>query len=57
MYFFDGKLGVFERMMTQKPGYHRRSGNSDKSPPLKKKTQVKQSPPDTKKKKGDADSE
>jgi len=37
MYFFDGKLsGVVERMMIQKPGYYRRSGNSDKSPAKKK---------------------
>lgn len=36
MYFFDGKLGAFERMMTQKPGYHRRSGKSGKDIPKKK---------------------
>jgi len=35
-YFCDGKLGVYERMMTQKPGYHRRSGKSGRDIPPKK---------------------
>lgn len=30
MYFLDGKLGVYERMMTQKPGFNRRAGKSGK---------------------------
>ena len=36
MYFFDGKLGAYERMMTQKPGFYRRSGKSGKPHPPKK---------------------
>ena len=56
MHFFDGKLGAFERMMKEKPNFHRRNGNGDKSPPPKKKTQPKPPPPDTKKK-GATDSE
>ena len=31
MYFLDGKLGAYERMMTQKPGFTRRAGKSGKS--------------------------
>ena len=49
MYFFDGELGAIERMMTKKPDYYRRSGNSDKSP-AKKKLQPKPSKPEKKKK-------
>ena len=36
MYFFTGRLGKLERMMNEKPGYHRRSGNSGKPYPQKK---------------------
>lgn len=36
MYFFSGKLGAYERMMTQKPGFNRRSGKSGKSAAQKK---------------------
>lgn len=36
MYFFSGRLGALERMMTEKPGYHRRSGKSGKANPPKK---------------------
>lgn len=30
MYFSDGKLGAYERLMTQKPGFNRRAGKSGK---------------------------
>lgn len=50
MYFFDGKLGALERMMTQKPGYYRRSGKSGKNIPKKKPAPANQ--PDNNSKKG-----
>lgn len=36
MYFLHGKLGVYERMMTQKPGFNRRAGKSGKDGSQKK---------------------
>lgn len=42
MYFFDGKLGVYERMMTQKPGFNRRAGKSGKNGSQKKPFSKKQ---------------
>ncbi len=36
MHFLDGKLGVFGRMMTQKPGFKRRAGKSGKNGSQKK---------------------
>ncbi len=36
MYFLDGKLGAYERMMTQKPGFNRRAGKSGKDGSQKK---------------------
>lgn len=42
MYFFDGKLGAYERMMTQKPGFNRRAGKSGKDGSQKKPRPKKQ---------------
>lgn len=42
MYFFDGKLGAYERMMTQKPGFNRRAGKSGKDGSRKKPRPKKQ---------------
>ncbi len=39
MYFFRGRLGALERMMTEKPGFYRRNAKSGKPKPHK------QSPP------------
>ena len=36
MNFFSGKLGLLERMMKDKPGYHRRNRKSGKHAPNKK---------------------
>jgi hypothetical protein len=36
MYFFSGKLGALERMMTEKPGQHRRDGKKRINTPQKK---------------------
>lgn len=45
MYFFDGKLGAYERMMTQKPGFNRRAGKSGKDGLQKKFRSKKQERP------------
>lgn len=42
MYFFDGKLGDYERLMTQKPGFNRRAGKSGKNNSQKKPCSKKQ---------------
>lgn len=42
MYFLDGKLGAYERMMQQKPGFNRRSGKSGKDGSQKKPRPKKQ---------------
>jgi len=42
MYFFHGKLGVYERMMTEKPGFYRRAGKSGKDGSQKKPYSKKQ---------------
>lgn len=42
MYFFHGKLGVYERLMTQKPGFNRRAGKSGKNGSQKKPPSQKQ---------------
>lgn len=42
MYFFDGKLGAYERMMTEKPGFYRRAGKSGKDGSQKKPRPQKQ---------------
>ncbi|MEN3005975.1 hypothetical protein [Dehalobacterium formicoaceticum] len=42
MYFFDGKLGAYERMMQQKPGFNRRAGKSGKDGSQKKPRPKKQ---------------
>ncbi|SHH68887.1 hypothetical protein SAMN02746098_01152 [Desulfosporosinus lacus DSM 15449] len=42
MYFFHGKLGLYERLMTQKPGFNRRAGKSGKNGSQKKPSSPKQ---------------
>jgi hypothetical protein len=42
MYFFHGKLGAYERMMTEKPGFYRRAGKSGKDGSQKKPYSKKQ---------------
>ena len=29
MHFFDGKLGAYERLMTEKPGFYRKDSKDD----------------------------
>jgi len=53
MYFFSGRLGKLERMMAEKPGYYRRSGNSGKPNPNKKPIPKKMVERATDKEKGD----
>lgn len=45
MHFCDGKLGAYERLMTQKPGYSRRTGKSGKDGSQKKALTKKQEHP------------
>lgn len=47
MYFFGGKLGAYERLMTEKPGFYRKDNKDEiydlqkKSRPLKEKQESK----------------
>lgn len=57
MYFFDGRLGVYERMMTQKPGFNRRAGKSGKNGSQKKPFAKKQDKNQKSKENEDKDNE
>jgi hypothetical protein len=55
MYFFDGKLGELERLMTEKPGFNRSNGKKDKPRAKKKPLAKKATNSTTEKGKGESD--